>query len=127
MLSSVSFYRDGGYDDGGLNSAALESVLYRAERKIDGITGGLCRNHENLRAIQIIGLKQAICLEAERGITKMSGGAAASSVGGTVKIGDFSYETGGVGVGGGGVYQIDEEPLLVLRYHGLIGTGVRAR
>ena len=88
MLVSIDYYESLRFAEADVQE--LERALVRAERLIDLVTFGKCREYDSLPDAAQNSLRYAICAQTERYILH---GYDDDAVDAKVKIGDFSYES----------------------------------
>jgi hypothetical protein len=118
MLVDIEYYNSLGFAEGDVGE--LEKVLLRAERLIDLVTFGKCREFENLPGTAQHSLKHAICAQAENYIIH---GFDDKSIDAKVKIGDFSYES----KSGGVISSLSSVAAATLKLAGLLYSGAEVR
>jgi hypothetical protein len=121
MIVNTEYYYNLGFKDGS-TVQELERALARAERLIDLVTLGKCREFGTLPEAAQKELKYAICAQAERYITSGFDDSD-DAIDCKVKIGDFSYESKNNGV----IKNLSPMALATLKLAGLLYAGTEAR
>jgi hypothetical protein len=121
MIVDVEFYNQSGFEKSD-DVQALERALARAERLIDIVTFGKCRESGSLHEEAAKQLKTAICAQAEHYIIH---GYVSSddAIDCRVKIGDFSYESRNNGV----IKNLSSVAEGILKVAGLLYAGTEVR
>jgi len=119
MIVDSRYYNNSGFENTG-EVQALERALARAERLIDLVTFGKCREFGSLPEAAQNSLKYAICAQAERYLIH---GYDDDAIDCKVKIGDFSYESRSGGV----LSSLSSVAAATLKLSGLLYTGTEVR
>jgi hypothetical protein len=121
MIVTIDYYYGLGFAGKG-DARELGRALSRAERLIDIVSFGKCRELEALHEAAQERLKYAICVQAEYFIT-YGYDDANEKIDHKVKIGDFSYESKSNGVQN----NLAPEAQGVLKLAGLLYTGAEVK
>ncbi|MDR2532950.1 MAG: hypothetical protein LBC82_08945 [Oscillospiraceae bacterium] len=96
MIVNTDYYYNSGFENKG-DTQGLERALARAERLIDLVTSGKCRELDSLPEAAQEQLKYAVCAQAEWYVIYGYGNPD-DTIDCKVRLGDFSYESRNNGV-----------------------------
>jgi hypothetical protein len=129
MIVDINYYYNAGFENrgdvqstGGSHEDCLRKALARAERLIDLVTFGKCRDFDSLHEAAQERLKYAICAQAEWYLIYGYGNPD-DNIDIKVRIGEYSYESRNNGV----IKELAQLAESTLKLSGLLYMGTEVR